>query len=106
MPIKCSSLKGLNDLLCLAQVFHTAFNKRRTVLQPKQELSLTTMRSRRLQYAVQCAVSLGEYMEFLPPFMAAGGVSLILRLLDAWKYWPHKLNDALKMLSSLLAHKR
>ena len=55
---------------------------------------------------MQCAVSLGEYLEFLPPFLAVGGVKLMLRLIDAWRSQPGLLNDALRMLSSLLAHRR
>ena len=75
-------------------------------MQPEERLLQSSIQARRLQYSVQCAVSLGEYLEFLPAFMAAGGVKLILRLLDAWRYQPHLLNDALRMLSSLLAHRR
>ena len=75
-------------------------------MQIDEELSVETIRERHLQYAVQCAASLGEYLEFLPPLMAVGGVKLILRLLDAWRVHPSQLNDALRMLSSLLAHRR
>ncbi len=75
-------------------------------LQSDQELNPESVRLRRLQYSVQCAASLGEYLEFLPPLMAVGGIKLILRLLDAWRLQPSPLNDALKMLSSLLAHRR
>ena len=71
-----------------------------------EELSLDSIRARRLQYSVQCAASLGEYLEFLPPLMAVGGVKLILRLLDAWRLQPTQLNDALRMLNALLAHRR
>lgn len=75
-------------------------------MQIDEELSADNIRERRLQYAVQCAASLGKYLEFLPPLMAVGGVKLILRLLDAWRVHPSQLNDALRMLSSLLAHRR
>lgn len=61
---------------------------------------------RRLQFGVQCAVSLGAYLEFLPPMLGAGGAPLVLRLLDAWRDKPSRLHDALQWLASLLAHRK
>ena len=75
-------------------------------VQIDEELNPESVRVRRLQYSIQCAASLGEYLEFLPPLMAVGGVKLILRLLDAWRLHPCQLNDALRMLNALLAHRR
>jgi len=45
-------------------------------------------------------------LEFLPPLLLAGGIKLVLRLLDAWRGHPGQLNDALRMLTSLLAHRK
>ena len=67
---------------------------------------MAALQARRLQHNVQCAASLGEYLEFLPPLLAAGGMKMVLRLLDAWRSHPSLLNDALRMLGSLLAHRK
>ena len=44
--------------------------------------------------------------EVLPPLLAAGGMKMVLRLLDAWRSHPSLLNDALRMRGSLLAHRK
>ena len=69
-------------------------------------LTAEEVAARRLLYGVQCAISLGAYLEFLPPLLAGGGVRLVLRLLDAWRGNYVKLHDALQWLSSLLAHRK
>lgn len=69
-------------------------------------LTAEEVRARRLQYLVQCSVSLGAYLEFLPSLLGSGGIKLILRLLDGWRCDRMKLHDGLQWLSSLLAHRK
>lgn len=70
------------------------------------ELTAEEVAAWRLQFATQCAVSLGAYLEFRPYLWANGGVRLVLRLLDSWKDDPIRLHDALQWLASLMAHRR
>lgn len=59
-----------------------------------------------LLHQVQCAISLGPYVEFVPPLFAAGGAKFALRLVRCVAGRPHALFDALQWLASLLAHRR
>jgi hypothetical protein len=55
---------------------------------------------------VQCLTSLGEYLECLAPVLAVDGIAVVQRLLTAWRNRPCLLPDLLRLLTSLLAHRR
>ena len=64
------------------------------------------LRLLRMRSTVQCCACMGEYQECLGPLMGERIVEVVLRLLAEWHSRPPELVDCLRLLCSLLAHRR
>ncbi|KAK9811850.1 hypothetical protein WJX72_011159 [[Myrmecia] bisecta] len=69
----------------------------------EQAMALRTLRER---YCVQCLACMGEYLECLGPVLAEQGLAVLCELMRSWRTSHAGIVDALRLLCSLVAHRR
>lgn len=113
ISVRCLFVSACHDTW---HVLQDGYSERKCTLLLSREAHAAVVRQRaaevdrlrllRMRSTVQCCACMGEYQECLAPLMAEGIVDVVLHLLADWRLQAVELVDVLRLLCSLLAHRR